>query len=103
MSRWQAVFRHGRALSTRPTNKRADQESFGSWGAAVGGVSAVALGYKVYSERDRYLVHAKGGDVTAEQKSFDNRTRQYNSPDMVFNYFASMQLLEKSGWSSKMS
>jgi len=112
MSRWQTVFRHGRALSTRTTNKRTEKDSFGAWGAAVGGVSAVALGYKVYSERDRYLVHAKGSEVsaeqklfdnrkgskvTAEQKSFDNRTRQYNSPDMVFNYFASMQLLDKSG------
>eukprot|EP00092_Neocalanus_flemingeri_P044573 GFUD01049490.1.p1 GENE.GFUD01049490.1~~GFUD01049490.1.p1 ORF type:complete len:429 (+),score=99.60 GFUD01049490.1:85-1371(+) len=111
MSRWQAVFKHGRALSTRSSNKRAEQDNSGSMGAVVGGVSAAALGYKLYSEKDKYLVQAKGAEVTQEkylvqakgaevtydQKSFDNRIRQYNTPDMVFNHFASLQMVDKTG------
>ena len=115
MSRWQSVFKHGRALSIKANQRKSDQDSSGSWGAVAAGVSVAALGYKVFSEKERYtsknrlfrlkelnfaryLIQAKGVDVTPEQKSFDNRIRQYNTPDMVFNYFASLQLVDKSGW-----
>jgi len=98
MSRWQSVFKHGRALSIRRNQRKGNQDSSGSWGAVAAGVSVAALGYKVFSEKERYLIQAKGVDVTPEQKSFDNRIRQYNTPDMVFSYFASLQLVDKSGW-----
>lgn len=102
MSRWQSVFKHGRALSIRANQKKSDQDSSGSWGAVAAGVSVAALGYKVFSEKERYLIQAKGVDVTPEQKSFDNRIRQYNTPDMVFNYFASLQLVDKTGTKTTM-
>ena len=35
--------------------------------------------------------------ITAEQISFDNRVRQFGTPDQVFNYFSSIQLVNKFG------
>ena len=47
----------------------------------------------------RFLLHAKEAKVEAspEQITFDNRVRQYNTPDQKFNYFASIQLVNTSG------
>eukprot|EP00091_Calanus_sinicus_P023064 TRINITY_DN7609_c0_g1_i1.p1 TRINITY_DN7609_c0_g1~~TRINITY_DN7609_c0_g1_i1.p1 ORF type:complete len:218 (-),score=43.26 TRINITY_DN7609_c0_g1_i1:606-1259(-) len=102
MSRWQSIFKNGRALSIRASQRKNDQDLSASWGAVAAGVSVAALGYKIFSEKERYLIQAKGLDVTPEQKSFDNRIRQYNTPDMVFNYFASLQLVNESGMKTTM-
>ena len=40
-------------LSTRSNQEREDQESSGRMGAVVGGVSAAALAYLVYAEKER--------------------------------------------------
>ena len=40
-------------LSTRSNQKREDQETSGGMGAVVGGVSAAALAYLVYAEKQR--------------------------------------------------
>ena len=47
----------------------------------------------------RFLVQAKEAkaEISAEQIAFDNRVRQYNSPDQIFNYFSSIQLVNKFG------
>ena len=47
----------------------------------------------------RFLVQAKEAkvEISAEQITFDNRVRQYHSPDQIFNYFSSIQLVNKSG------
>jgi len=98
MSRWQTAVRYGRALTIRSLHnhqKRSDQYTSSTWRAVVGGVCVGTLGYKLWWERSTVL--AKEEKVTPEQKSFDNRIRQYNSPDMVFNYFASMQLVDEAG------
>ena len=36
-------------------------------------------------------------EISAEQITFDNRVRQYNSADQKFNYFSSIQLVNKFG------
>jgi len=107
MSRWQLFFKHGRALSIRAKQNRYEQNQSGSSGSSGAlpvavGVSAAVLGYKVFTEEDRYLLQAKTADVTPEQKAFDNRVRQYNTTDMVFNYFASLQLVNQSGMKTTM-
>jgi len=62
------------------------------------------LAWKAYSDRERFTVAAKTvtpykapETITPEQKNFDNRVRQYQTPDNVFNYFASLQLINKFG------
>ena len=40
-------------LSTRSNQEREDQETSGGMGAVVGGVSAAALAYLVYLDKDR--------------------------------------------------
>ena len=35
--------------------------------------------------------------ISAEQISFDNRARQFGTPDQIFNYFSSIQLVNKFG------
>ena len=35
--------------------------------------------------------------ISAEQISFDNRIRQFGTPDQIFNYFSSIQLVNKFG------
>ena len=47
----------------------------------------------------RVLVQAKEAkpDITPEQLSFDNRVRQFSTPDQIFNYFSSIQLVNKFG------
>ena len=47
----------------------------------------------------RFLLQAKEAkvEISAEQITFDNRVRQYNSPDQKFNYFSSIQLVNKFG------
>ena len=46
-----------------------------------------------------FLLHAKEAkpDITPEQLSFDNRVRQFSTPDQIFNYFSSIQLVSSSG------
>ena len=36
-------------------------------------------------------------EITSEQVSFDNRVRQFGTPDQIFNYFSSIQLVNKFG------
>jgi len=35
--------------------------------------------------------------ISSEQISFDNRVRQFGTPDQIFNYFSSIQLVGKFG------
>lgn len=63
------------------------------------GATTSALAFKVLQERDKFELHAQEvrGDITPEQLSFDNRVRQFSKPDQIFNYFSSIQLVNKSG------
>ena len=36
-------------------------------------------------------------EISTEQISFDNRVRQFGTPDQIFNYFSSIQLVNKFG------
>ena len=50
----------------------------------------------------RVQLHAKEAStkvetISAEQISFDNRVRQFGTPDQIFNYFSSIQLVNKFG------
>jgi len=93
-------------LSTRARSnggqEGASQESGWVLKATAAAVStAVAL--KVLNDQDRLTVEAKSvtpppvAPVTTEQKNFDNRVRQFQTPDNIFNYFASLQLVSKLG------
>jgi len=83
--------------SQHKTHTRGHPDTGTTWLSVVGGVCVGTLGYKLYRERYKFTVQAREEKVTPEQKSYDNRVRQYNSPDMVFNYFASMQLVDQAG------
>ena len=55
--------------------------------------------YSIYFSVQLYAKEAstKVEPITAEQISFDNRVRQFGTPDQVFNYFSSIQLVNKFG------
>ena len=57
------------------------------------------FGKLILLSSSRFLLKAKEAKVelSAEQIAFDNRVRQYNSPDQKFNYFSSIQLVNKFG------
>jgi len=68
----------------------------------VTAASAAVLAYKINQERESVQLHAKEAstklpEITAEQISFDNRVRQFGTPDQIFNYFSSIQLVNKFG------
>jgi len=85
----------------RKYDEKTDGSSSSSWVAAgsVAALAAAALALKIHEEKDKFLLHAKEAKVEAspEQITFDNRVRQYNTPDQKFNYFASIQLVNTSG------
>jgi len=88
------------------TNSNGNGSANNSWVAAgtVAAVSAAALAVKLYEEKDKFLLQAKEAkaEVSAEQIAFDNRVRQYNTPDQKFNYFSSIQLVNKFGMKTTM-
>jgi len=69
---------------------------------AVTAASAAALAISMAEERKSIQLHAKEAStkvepISAEQISFDNRVRQFGTPDQIFNYFSSIQLVNKFG------
>jgi len=71
---------------------------------AVAAATSAAIAWKLYSEKESLKLEAKTVtpvqdplSVSPEQKNFDNRVRQYQTPDNVFSYFASLQLVNKFG------
>jgi len=81
------------------------EEAAKSKATAVAAAATTALlAWKVYNEKERLSLSAKSvtpyqapDTVTPEQKNYDNRVRQYQTPDNVFSYFASLQLVNKFG------
>merc|ERR1711953_194518 len=66
------------------TNHGGDKKKNNNVWFAVGTATAAsALAYKLFQDRDRFLLHAKEvrPDITPDQLSFDNRVRQFSSPD----------------------
>jgi len=87
-------------LSTAADQGGEEHGSKNSWGTGTAlGVSAAVLAYKLYQEKDKFLVEAKEvkPEISAEQIAYDNRVRQYNTFEQVFNYFSSMMLVNKFG------
>jgi len=127
MNRWRVVSSQSTGLLSQASQSQAAQQQAGcisrkastqsnqgerdggnSWVAAgtVAAAAAAALAYKLCQENDnpRFLLQAKEVkvEVSAEQIAFDNRVRQYNSPDQKFNYFSSIQLVNKFGMKTTM-
>jgi len=80
-------------------------EGNNKWWKTAGTVtaaSAAVIAYKVSQERDSIQLFAKEAStkvpvISSEQISFDNRVRQFGTPDQIFNYFSSIQLVGKFG------
>jgi len=102
----QQASSNSRKISTRSKQGGKKNGGENSWGAAgaVAAASATALACKLYQEKDKFLVQAKEAkvEITAEQIAYDNRVRQYNTPDNIFNYFSSIQLVNKFGMKTTM-
>jgi len=70
--------------------------------ASATAATAAVLAYKLSQERENISLYAKEAntkipEITSEQVSFDNRVRQFGTPDQIFNYFSSIQLVNKFG------
>jgi len=129
MNRWRVVSSQSTGLLSQATQPQASQQGISraastqasggdgghSWVGAgtIAAATAAALAYKLYQENEspRYTLQAKEAakpkaaekaEISAEQITFDNRVRQYNTPDQKFNYFSSIQLVNKFGMKTTM-
>merc|ERR1719308_339922 len=95
-----------RQLSTKFQGKGQNNNGgSGKWwlnAASATAATAAVLAYKLSQENENISLYAKEAstkipEISSEQVSFDNRVRQFGTPDQIFNYFSSIQLVNKFG------
>jgi len=93
-----------RQASTRANHGQREGSSSSWLGAAAVTAASAAVAFKLYQEKERFLLQAKEAkpEISAEQIAYDNRVRQYNTLDQKFNYFSSIQLENKFGMKTTM-